>query len=73
MREDLKLTFNNDEQIVMESLAQKKLQSCTWILDTKDNIERPDKLKDKIRICNSILGKLGIEELKDELNEEDGE
>ena len=76
MREDLTLTLDNDEQIVVERLIGDKFRSCTYVMDTKkeSELERPDKLKDKIRILGSILDKLGVDKSNpDELNEEDGE
>ncbi len=64
MKEDLKLTLDNDEQIVLFRLVKKKLEACQWILRHKkaSEIRDVEDLEDKTAIYAGFIDKLNPDE-----------
>ena len=64
MKKPLKITLDNDEQVVLIRLVQKKLEACQWVLEKK----KPDDLEnllDKIKIYTRLFEKLESDEEKE--------
>lgn len=59
MKKTIKISLNNDEQIVLIRLIEKKLESCGYILNK--NPKDVNNLLDKMKIYENLLNKIDPE------------
>ena len=75
MKEELTITLDNDEQVMIKRAIAKKLDSSKWVLKNRkeEKIHDIDKLKNNVEIYERILAKLGYEKMPDEISDGDEE